>query len=279
MQRCQSGRREIRPNQRRRYVFSHSRCHFPPRSHTNNDFCRLTVSLPGETVLDIPTPKIDPVSAISGRTAPVDPEEQDMSASAQVKKGTKRKGCGRADCCQLGGEAKQASSTATTAAFPKFTFKPYQPGTELIYPPSLSKQQLKPLKFGSATRNWYRPTTLEQLIDLKRALPDAKVVGGSSELAIEVSIKGAVYPACIFAGDIPEAFDFALPDLDDDEPVFSFSANLTLSELESILKSLVEKLPREQTGPLRAMKEQLHLFAGRSVRNAASVAGNIATAS
>ena len=107
----------------------------------------------------------------------------------------------------------------------------------------------------------------------------SKVVGGSSELAIEVSIKGAVYPACIFAGDIPEAFDFALPDLDDDEPVFSFSANLTLSELESILKSLVEKLPREQTGPLRAMKEQLHLFAGRSVRNAASVAGNIATAS
>lgn len=141
------------------------------------------------------------------------------------------------------------------------------------------KHEYKPLKFGSKTRNWYRPTTLEQLIDLKRAIPDAKVVGGSSELAIEVSIKGALYPACIYVGDLPEAFDFTLPNLDDEEPVFSFSANLTLSELEEILKTLVGKLPREQTGPLRAMKEQLHLFAGRSVRNAASVAGNIATAS
>jgi len=104
-------------------------------------------------------------------------------------------------------------------------------------------------------------------------------VGGSSELAIEVSIKGALYPACIFVGDIPEAFDFTLPNFDDEEPAFTFSANLTLSELEAILKKLVDKLPREQTGPLRAIKEQLHLFAGRSVRNAASVAGNIATAS
>ncbi|GAA6007894.1 hypothetical protein JCM11491_006528 [Sporobolomyces phaffii] len=240
------------------------------------------VSLPGETILDTPAPKIDPAnSSIIGRTAPVDPKDQDMTSSAQVKAGTKPKGCGRADCCQLGGggPSTKGGSTSGDVSFPQFTFKPYRPGTELIFPPALSKHQLKPLKFGSATRNWYRPTTLEQLIDLKRAFPDAKVVGGSSELAIEVAIKGALYPACIFVGDLAEAYDFTLPNLDDDEPVFTFSANLTLSELEAILKTLVDKLPREQTGPLRAMKEQLHLFAGRSVRNAASVAGNIATAS
>ncbi|GAA5895132.1 uncharacterized protein JCM6883_002329 [Sporobolomyces salmoneus] len=238
------------------------------------------VSLPAETVLDSPVPKIDPVNTSTiGRTAPVDPQDQDMTSSAQVKAGTKPKGCGRADCCQLGGDPSKGESTAATVSFPKFTFKPYRPGTELIYPPGLAKHQFVPLKFGSATRNWYRPTSLEQLIDLKRALPDAKVVGGSSELAIEVSIKGALYPACIYVGDLPQAYDFTLPNLDDDEPVFSFSANLTLSELETILATLVAKLPREQTGPLRAMKEQLHLFAGKSVRNAATVAGNIATAS
>ncbi|GAA5959099.1 hypothetical protein JCM3765_006342 [Sporobolomyces pararoseus] len=238
------------------------------------------VSLPGETILDTSVPKIDPANtSIIGRTAPTDPADQDMTASAQVKSGTKPKGCGREDCCQLGGDPSKLESKTPIPSFPKFSFKPYRPGTELIYPPGLAKHEYKPLKFGSKTRNWYRPTTLEQLIDLKRAMPDAKVVGGSSELAIEVSIKGALYPACIYVGDLPQAYDFTLPNLDDEEPVFSFSANLTLSELEDVLKVMVEKLPREQTGPLRAAKEQLHLFAGRSVRNAASVAGNIATAS
>ncbi|GAA5928017.1 hypothetical protein JCM1841_001821 [Sporobolomyces salmonicolor] len=258
-----------------------SRCCERPDGHAEE--VSTDVSLPVESIVDTPAPRIDPASGATGRTAPIEPSRQNFNASAQVhsppEPKSKPKGCGRADCCQLNGAGDKKETTAPSVSFPRFEFKPYRPGTELIFPPALRKHIPKPLKFGSPTRYWYRPTTLSQLIDLKRALPDAKLVGGSSEIAIEVSIKGALYPACIYIADIPELYAVDLPDLKEDEPFLSFGANVTLSELEQIVGQLIKELPRAQTGALRAIKEQLHLFAGRPVRNAASVGGNIATAS
>lgn len=236
------------------------------------------VSLPAPSILERPdAPPIDPVVGGEGRTVPIKPEEQDTFASAIVKP---KKGCGRADCCQLGGGKFEAS--APTVSFPRFEFKPYKPSTELILPPSLAKHALKPLAFSSPTHNhrrWFRPVTLEQLIELKRALPGAKLVGGASEVSIEVGIKGAAYPDCIYISDVPELATVSLPDFTSQHPVLEFGANLTLSDLEGILNELIKEHPRERTGALRAVRDQLRYFAGRQIRNAASVGGNIATAS
>ncbi|GAA5943953.1 hypothetical protein JCM3775_004721 [Rhodotorula graminis] len=239
------------------------------------------VSLPAPSILEKPdAPPIDAVAGSDGRTAPIEPEEQDTFASTVVQPETKKKGCGRDDCCQLGGGKFEAS--APTVSFPQFEFKPYKPSTELILPPSLIKHPLKPLAFSSPTHNhrrWFRPVTLEQLVDLKRALPNAKLVGGASEVSIEVGIKGAAYPDCIYVADVPELATVSLPDFASPHPVLEFGASLTLSNLEAVLNELVRDQPHERTGALRAIRDQLRYFAGRQIRNAASVGGNVATAS
>lgn len=244
-----------------------------------------TVSLPAPSKVDCSTPPIDPIAGGTGRTAPIKPADQAPEASSIVQQQSKaacepvKKGCGRSDCCQLGGgEGKgEKESTKPTHSFPRFDFKPYQPATELIFPPGLRKHALKPLKFGSELRNWYRPVTLEQVVQLKKAIPDAKLVGGSSEVAIEVGIKGSHYPACIYISDVPELAQVSLPTTE--SPVLEFGANLTLSDLERVVRDLIVSLPEQQTGVLRAIRDQLRYFAGRQIRNAASTGGNIATAS
>lgn len=212
-----------------------------------------TVSLPVPSAKETDVPPIDETAGAMGRTAP----SNGLATTDIIPKlKTKPKGCGRADCCQLGDKVKPAT-TAPTHSFPKFEFKPYQPGTELIFPPSLSTHELKPLKFGSAARQWYRPTTLSQLLAIKQAIPEAKLVGGSSEVAIEVAILGREYPACVYVADIPELYQVKIPDVDAEQPTLSFGANYPLSELEALCKQLAKDLPPSMVGPIKAISTQL----------------------
>lgn len=182
------------------------------------------------------------------------------------------KGCGRADCCQLPGDPEPAPSK-----FPRFKLKPYKIGTELIYPPALNKQIFSPLKFGSSSRQWLRPTTLDQLLAIKARHPDAKLVGGSSEIQIEVKLKAAVYPVSVFVSDIPELHGVWPPT--SNRRTFEFGANISLAELEVTCKRLCAELDPRISGPIDAVRTQLRYFAGLQIRNVATVGGNIATAS
>lgn len=228
--------------------------------------------MPAITAKDTNTPPIDDVAGVMGRTAPTNGAHTDKIT------GLKMKGCGREDCCQLQG-SKNGRTLPQTPSFPRFEFKSYQPGSELIFPPKLLTHRLQPLRFGSELRQWFRPTTLEQLLALKKANPDAKLVGGSSEVGIEVGILGRKYPACIYVADIPELYTVQAPTIADARPTFSFGGNYPLSELEALCKSIVQELPATLSGPFKAMRDQLRYFAGRQIRNTASVGGNIATAS
>ncbi|KAJ7278970.1 xanthine dehydrogenase [Mycena rebaudengoi] len=185
------------------------------------------------------------------------------------------KGCGRSDCCQL---PKNDLNTADPApSFPRFKFKPYKVGTELIYPPSLAKHESSFLKFGSGSRQWLRPTTLEQLLAIKAHYPDAKLVGGSSEIQIEVKLKAAKYPVSVFVSDIVELHGVFPPT--PTRRTFEFGANLSLADLEVACKKLCSELDPTLSGPVEAIQTQLRYFAGLQIRNVASVGGNIATAS
>lgn len=208
------------------------------------------VSLPVPSAMDTDVPPVDETAGAMGRTAPT----AGVATSHVVPK---KKGCGRADCCQLGDSKTEPTSAASTASFPRFEFKPYQPGTELIFPPALANHDLAPLKFGSALRTWYRPTTLAQLLAIKQAIPDAKLVGGSSEVAIEVAILGRNYPACVYISDIPELYAVTRPDPEAASPTFIFGANFPLSELEALCKTLEKELPSSMVGPLKAIYTQL----------------------
>ncbi|ODV89306.1 hypothetical protein CANCADRAFT_32605 [Tortispora caseinolytica NRRL Y-17796] len=159
----------------------------------------------------------------------------------------------------------------------------YTADQELIFPPSLRKYELPPIYFGNFRKVWFRPTSKAQLLQIKSAYPSAKIVGGSSEIQIEIKMKAANYNVSVFANDIPELKAFSyVPGQG-----LHFGSNISLSRLEEVLHALIEgsdkfslpKLEPHQTGFFRAMLHQLKYFAGRQIRNAATPAGNIATAS
>nr|R4ZGN4.1 RecName: Full=Xanthine dehydrogenase; Short=XD; AltName: Full=Xanthine oxidoreductase; Short=Axorp; Short=XOR [Blastobotrys adeninivorans]CCV20080.1 xanthine oxidoreductase [Blastobotrys adeninivorans] len=195
-------------------------------------------------------------------------------------------------CCKGNGAAngccKSNGSAATTANGDDkevdmnklFTpnglpLKPYSAKTELIFPPALKKYELNPLFFGNEQKVWFRPVTKLQLLQIKHAYPESKIVGGASEIQIEIKMKAANYNISVYANDIEELKTHKyIPGKG-----LEFGANISLSKLEEVCDKLVHELDPNVSQIYGAILEQLKYFAGRQIRNAATPAGNIATAS
>lgn len=177
-----------------------------------------------------------------------------------------------------GGCCKGSSNTNETETvdykFPAPNFKLYSPDTELIFPAALRKHEYLPLAYGNKRKKWYRPVTVEQLLQIKSIHPDAKLIGGSTETQIEIKFKAMRYAASVYLGDIPELRQFTLHD-----DYLEIGANVSLTDLEHICDKAVEKYGDARGQPFKAIKKQLLYFAGRQIRNVASPAGNLATAS
>lgn len=153
-------------------------------------------------------------------------------------------------------------------------FISHDPGTELIFPPALRKHEFRPLVFGNEKKKWYRPVTLQQLLEIKHTYPDAKLIGGSTETQIEVKFKAMRYDPSVFVGDIAELRQYSFKD-----DHLELGANVSLTDIESICDEALERYGPVQGQPFVAIKKQLLYFAGRQIRNVASAAGNLATAS
>ncbi|KAI5857796.1 molybdopterin binding aldehyde oxidase/xanthine dehydrogenase [Tricharina praecox] len=154
-------------------------------------------------------------------------------------------------------------------------FKEYSPGSEIIFPFSLRKYEFKPLCFGNERKVWFRPVTLEQVLMIKDAFPSAKLVGGSSEVQVEVKFKNSEYAVCVYVGDVPELKGFAVDEAKGEAVI---GGNEILSLVEGECLKWGKKLGPRGLG-LEAIRKQLRYFAGRQIRNASTTAGNIATAS
>lgn len=153
-------------------------------------------------------------------------------------------------------------------------FIEYNPETELIFPPALKKHDFRPLAFGNKKKKWYRPVTMQQLLDIKRVHPAAKIIGGSTETQIEVKFKAMKYPASVFVGDIPELRQYSF---NDDH--IEVGGNVILTDLEEICLEAIKHYGSDRAQVFSAMHKQLKYFAGRQIRNVGTPAGNLATAS
>ncbi|KAK5150383.1 hypothetical protein LTR04_006826 [Oleoguttula sp. CCFEE 6159] len=174
------------------------------------------------------------------------------------------------DCCKSGIDGDSQSIKRFTPP----GFIEYKPDTELIFPPSLRKHEFRPLAFGNKRKRWFRPVTLQQLLEIKSAYPSAKVIGGSTETQIEVKFKGMQYTASVFVGDIPELRQYDLH-----EDCLEIGGNIVLTDLEGIADKAVEYYGETRGQPFAAIKKQIRYFAGRQIRNVGTPAGNLATAS
>ncbi|XP_076100385.1 xanthine dehydrogenase/oxidase-like isoform X2 [Mytilus galloprovincialis] len=145
-----------------------------------------------------------------------------------------------------------------------------------IFPPELRTDQfdVETISFKGEKVEWYRPTTLKQLLELKGKHPQAKLVIGNTEVGLEVKLKNMNYPVIIGCTHIPELNQ--ITKLDNG---VKFGSSVTLTDIENTLKTLIKELPDHQTRVFQAIVEILRWFAGHQIRNVAAVGGNIITAS
>ncbi|KAF2460152.1 molybdopterin binding aldehyde oxidase/xanthine dehydrogenase [Lineolata rhizophorae] len=172
-------------------------------------------------------------------------------------------------------EAPPSSSKAGVA---QQQFSTYDASTELIYPPALYKFKRTPICYGNERKLWFRPTTLQQLLEIKDKWPSAKLVAGATEVQVEIRFKNSDFAVSVYVSDIEELQknDF-LTDLESGGEI-RIGANTPLTTAEDLCKETYRKFGT-QVSVLDALRKQLRYFGGRQIRNVASLAGNLATAS
>jgi xanthine dehydrogenase/oxidase len=179
-------------------------------------------------------------------------------------------GGGDGGCCK----SKSLDDGQPIKRFTPPGFIEYHPDTELIFPPSLKKHDFRPLSFGNKRKRWFRPVTLEQLLEVKSAFPNAKIIGGSTETQIEIKFKALSYPVSIYVADIPELRQYSF---NDDH--LEVGGNIALTDLEHICLEAVKHYGEGKGQIFAAVHKQLKYFAGRQIRNVGTPAGNLITAS
>jgi xanthine dehydrogenase/oxidase len=153
-------------------------------------------------------------------------------------------------------------------------FIEYKPDTELIFPPALKKHDFRPLAFGNKRKIWFRPVTLQQLLEIKSEYPNAKIIGGSTETQIEIKFKALQYPVSVYVGDIAELRQYSL-----NEDHLEIGGNITLTDLEGVCQEALKHYGEARGQIFSAIYKQLKYFAGRQIRNVGTPAGNLVTAS
>ncbi|KAK1761224.1 molybdopterin binding aldehyde oxidase/xanthine dehydrogenase [Echria macrotheca] len=187
---------------------------------------------------------------------------------------------GGSGCCMEKGEGGgccKDGEEADDQPIKRFTppgFIEYNPDTELIFPPALKKHEFQPLAFGNKRKIWYRPTTLQQLLEIKSVHPSAKIIGGSTETQIEIKFKALQYPVSVYVGDIAELRQYSL-----NGDHLEIGGNITLTDLENVCQEAIKHYGKERGQIFGAIHKQLKYFAGRQIRNVGTPAGNLVTAS
>ncbi|XP_055386170.1 xanthine dehydrogenase [Condylostylus longicornis] len=196
---------------------------------------------------------------------------------------TKEFACGMGEnCCKLNGNKcndneKNGNGNLENKLFEKSEFAPYDPTQEPIFPPELKVSSVLDesfLKFQSDRVTWFRPTTIVELLKLKSEYPNAKLVVGNTEVGVEVKFKHFLYPVLINVSQIKE-----LNEIKNCDNGVHIGASASLMNVEMFLKNEIKKLPGHETRLYQCIIDMLQYFAGKQIRNVASIGGNIMTGS
>ena len=121
----------------------------------------------------------------------------------------------------------------------------------------------QPVQLQTPEGDFYRPGTLNETLDLLTAHPDAKLLSGGTDWAVEVNLRHARAGVTIAVDGLPE-----LRELRQTDDFVEIGAGLNLSEIE---RRLGDRIP--------LLAEWFPQFASRLIRNSATLGGNLGTAS
>ena len=179
-------------------------------------------------------------------------------------------------CCKVNGNG--CGAEVDDKLFEPSEFAPLDPSQEPIFPPELKLTDiydLQVLRFKNERDvKWCRPTNLQQLLEIKKNHPEAKIIVGNTEVGVEVKFKKFDYKVLVNPTQIDELTSVVVTD-----GGLRIGSAVTLSEMQNALQLQIDSKPEHETRLFRAIVDMLHWFAGKQIRNAAGVGGNVMTAS
>ncbi len=110
---------------------------------------------------------------------------------------------------------------------------------------------------------FFRPGTLDGLLQLLEQYPEARLIAGATELGLDITKRFKKFPALISVESVPE-----LKEIRSTESEWHIGAAVTLTRIE-------EKM----AGEFPVLARMLRVFGSRQIRNRATMGGNIVTAS
>lgn len=173
-------------------------------------------------------------------------------------------------------ESQAQQRSITTSLTPTEYEETYSASQEPIFPSELQLSDQLDRQFlvvkGQRVA-WYRPTELHDLLELKKDHPEAKFVVGNTEIALETKFKQSEYPVLINPSSIHE-----LLVVEHGESLVIGGA-VPISTFEAALQKEIQQLPEAKSQVFSALLDMLRWFGSKQIRNVASVAGNVMTAS
>ena len=193
-------------------------------------------------------------------------------------------------------EEKSSECCSTKSSLVDFTaFKTYDPTADLPFPSNfLSKQLDKPLVLNytntlSAQNDsyekitWIEPTNVNELLHARNQISSAKLIGGNTEIGVEMRFKAMDYKTFINVSNLKELKTVRLARNESNgQKYIRIGVNITLTELIDSLKMLKSdknKLESYEHSTMDAFLNNLKWFASTQIRNFATLAGNIVTGS
>ncbi|RDD44883.1 Xanthine dehydrogenase/oxidase [Trichoplax sp. H2] len=183
-------------------------------------------------------------------------------------------------CCKKelkNAEVENEVGEMTCKLYSLSEFEEYDPSQDLIFPPELLIMKDRPqhsLCITGKQFTWFRPSTIDELLSLKKEYPAAKLVVGNTEIGLEMKSKCLRYPVLISPCEIPQ-----LNGVHYANEGIELGACISLTRLNKVLKEVIEKLPEYKTRVFAAIVEMLRWFGGQQIRNVGSIVGNIMNAS
>src|SRR6185312_16113331 len=122
---------------------------------------------------------------------------------------------------------------------------------------------LAPAEHAASRERFFRPSTIDALCKLLAEHPESELLGGATEIGVEINKKARQFPTLIATDAVPE-----LARVWRDSSGWHVGGAATLTQIEEAL-----------AGELPAIDKMLRVFASRQIRHRATLAGNVVTAS
>ena len=119
------------------------------------------------------------------------------------------------------------------------------------------------LNYTAGEAKFFRPSSLPGLFTLLESHPSARLVGGATEIGVEINKKFKAFPVLVSTEAVPE-----LTRITSTDKAWHLGAGATLTCVEEALG-----------GEFPSVAKMLRVFAARQIRNRATLGGNLVTAS